>query len=159
MADGQHRRDDTAPLGAAATKESGAVAAAPDRDAYREDGGATPALQRYGVLALRAFLAVMFIAAGATKIYGTQSMVEVFEAVGIGQWFRLVTGALEVVGAALFLVPATVLHGAALLACICVGAAASHVLGVPGSPLPAITLLVFVLAAAWLHRRVHGARP
>ena len=44
-------------------------------------------------------LAAVFFAAGGAKVYGEPGMVETFEAIGLGQWFRYVTGALEVTGA------------------------------------------------------------
>jgi putative oxidoreductase len=50
-------------------------------------------------------------------------MVQVFEAIGFGQWFRYVTGVVEVGGALLLLVPATGFFGALLLAVTMVFAA------------------------------------
>jgi putative oxidoreductase len=45
-------------------------------------------------------------------------MVETFERVGLGQWFRYLTGALELVGAALLLWPGTTAFGALLLTAV-----------------------------------------
>jgi len=42
---------------------------------------------------------VAFIGAGGTKLVGVPAMVEMFGKVGLGQWFRYVTGVLEVAGA------------------------------------------------------------
>lgn len=48
-----------------------------------------------------------FIAAGCAKIYGPPAMVAEFDAVGLGQWFRYFTGALEIIGAIMLLTPST----------------------------------------------------
>jgi uncharacterized membrane protein YphA (DoxX/SURF4 family) len=50
-----------------------------------------------------------------------------FAQVGIGQWFRYLTGIVEVSGAALVLIPWTVNLGMAVLAVTMAGAAAIHV--------------------------------
>ena len=44
-------------------------------------------------------------------------MIALFDALGIGQWFRYVTGSLEVLGALLLVVPGKTAFGAVLLAC------------------------------------------
>ena len=54
---------------------------------------------------LKIVLAMLFVMAGGAKLYGVPAMVETFERVGLGQWFRYLTGALELVGAALLLWP------------------------------------------------------
>src|SRR5258706_9421095 len=55
--------------------------------------------------ALRLLLALAFGAAGAAKLAGAVQMIQVFDLIGIGQWFRYVTGVVEVAGAGLPLVP------------------------------------------------------
>jgi hypothetical protein len=85
-------------------------------------------------------------------------MVGLFGAIGIGQWFRLVTGTLEVVGALLVLVPATAAFGALLLAVVMVGAVATHLFIVGGSPLMAIVLLAITIAIAYLRREQFSSR-
>jgi putative oxidoreductase len=49
-------------------------------------------------------------------------MVALFTAIGFGQWFRYVTGILELTGAIPIIVPKTRRIGAALLATIMLGA-------------------------------------
>ncbi len=46
-------------------------------------------------------LAGMLILAGGLKLAGVPVMVALFDAIGIGQWFRYLTGALEVAGSIL----------------------------------------------------------
>ena len=94
------------------------------------------------ISALRLLLAVLFGAAGATKLAGDPQMVQVFELIGIGQWFRYVTGMVEVAGAALLLVPGTGFFGGLLLGVTMLFATATHLLIIGGNPAPAIVLAV-----------------
>jgi putative oxidoreductase len=43
--------------------------------------------------------AAMFLFVGSLKLAGAPPMIAVFDAVGIGQWFRYLTGTIEVVSA------------------------------------------------------------
>ena len=92
------------------------------------------------VWGVRILLALAFGAAGAAKLAGVPMMVATFDAIGWGQWFRYVTGAIEVLGAVLMLIPATGLLAGLLLGGTMVGATVSHLLVVPGSPVPAFVL-------------------
>jgi hypothetical protein len=56
-----------------------------------------------GFRVLKILFGLVFIAAGAAKIYGPPAMVAEFDAVGLGQWFRYFTGALEIIGAIMLL--------------------------------------------------------
>src|SRR6476646_7696475 len=69
-------------------------------------------------------------------------MVALCEAIGVGQWFRDVTGSLEVLGAVLLLVPRLSGLGALLLVGVMLGAVPTHLFVVGGSPLQAIILLI-----------------
>jgi putative oxidoreductase len=112
---------------------------------------------------IRILLALAFLAAGGAKLAGASPMVAIFEQVGVGQWFRLVTGALEVVGAVLVLIPRTSQWGALLLAAIMVGAVFTHLAVIGGSPAPALLLLALSATTLWLRRHqllaAFGARP
>lgn len=89
---------------------------------------------------IRILLAVAFGAAGSAKLAGVPQMVAVFDAIGIGQWFRYLTGGIEVFGAVLLLVPATGFWAGLLLGGTMLGAVAAHLFGIPGSHVPAIVL-------------------
>jgi uncharacterized membrane protein YphA (DoxX/SURF4 family) len=116
------------------------------------DATATSPALRWGLLGLRALTAAAFVAAGAAKLLGAEMMVATFEAIGWGQWFRLVTGALEVgAGVALF-VPGLRALAALLLAATMVAAILFHLLLLGPSALPAAVLLVFCLVLAWASR-------
>src|SRR6185503_429994 len=61
--------------------------------------------------------AVVFLMAGFGTLSGYPMMVETFEKIGLGQWFRYVTGVIEVASAILLLIPRLTPIGAALLLC------------------------------------------
>jgi uncharacterized membrane protein YphA (DoxX/SURF4 family) len=101
------------------------------------------------VLHILAALAFLFV--GGLKIAGTSPEVnQLFDKIGIGQWFRYLTGGLEIIGAIALLVPRSSVFGALLLSCIMVGAVITHVFVVGGNPVPAIVLLVLTGSIAWL---------
>lgn len=110
--------------------------------------------QRRIVWGVRILLALAFGAAGAAKLAGAPQMVQVFDAVGFGQWFRYLTGAIEIAGVALLLVPATGFYGGLLLAATMVGGVATHLLLIGGNPLPAMVLGMLSAFVAWRLRPV-----
>jgi hypothetical protein len=69
-------------------------------------------------------------------------MVQLFDLIGIGQWFRYVTGIVEVAGAILLLVPSTGFFGGLLLCVTMVVGAAILLLVIGGNPIPAIVAAV-----------------
>ena len=102
---------------------------------------ARPSVARnVGLWVLQVLTAIAFQAAGVAKLSGQPMMVETFEKVGVGQWFRYVTGAIEVVSAVLLLIPRLAAVGAALLAGTMAGAVLSHLLVLGGSPVAAFVL-------------------
>lgn len=118
----------------------------------------TSPIQRRIVWGVRILLALAFGAAGLAKLAGVPQMVQVFEAVGFGQWFRYVTGVVEAGGAVLLLVPATGFIGGLLLAATMACAAATHLVLIGGSPAPAVVLMLLSAFVAWRLRPVPAAR-
>ena len=117
----------------------------------------TPALprQRAALVALwltQIALAGMFLFVGGLKLTGAPELVGLFDAIGIGQWFRYVTGSIEVVSAVALLVPAWAAFGALLLSPTMVGAVFTHLFIVGGSAVPATVPLIGALAIAWARR-------
>ena len=108
------------------------------------------------IWALRLLLALAFGAAGAAKLGGVPQMVQIFEHIGIGQWFRYVTGLVEVTGAILLLVPATGFIGGLLLAVTMVFGIATHLLVIGGNPVPAIVLALLSGFVAYRQRPAVG---
>ncbi len=64
---------------------------------------------------LQVFLGLAFLVIGGAKLTGTMNTVQTFDAFGWGQWFRYVSGALDVTGALLVLVPRSIWYGALIL--------------------------------------------
>src|SRR6185295_15511535 len=79
-------------------------------------------------------LAVMFVMAGGSKLAGVPAMVDLFGALGLGQWFRYVTGVIEVTSGILLLVPSAAIFGALLLIPTMLGAIVVNLFVVPASP-------------------------
>ena len=115
-----------------------------------------PTPQRKGVnialWVLQALLALAFVGAASGKLLGKPEMVALFEAIGIGQWFRYVTGLLELTGALLIVVPRTKFFGAALLSVVMVGAVLTHVFILHSAPTAPAVLLVLAGFVAWARR-------
>jgi len=75
---------------------------------------------------VQALLAFVFVNAAWAKLAGNPEMVALFTAVGSGQWFRYVTGILELTGAVLIVLPKTRRMGAVVLATVMLGAITLH---------------------------------
>jgi putative oxidoreductase len=115
--------------------------------------GSTAKIVNIVLWVLQIGAAGMFLMVGFLKLSGNPQLVALFEAIGIGQWFRYLTGTLEVVGAILLLIPRTSGSGALMLAGIMICAVVTHVFIVGGSPLGAIILLVVTGVVAWGRRQ------
>lgn len=107
---------------------------------------------KYLSLGLRAVLTIAFLAAGGAKLIGVEMMVQTFDTIGLGQGFRYLTGAVEVVGAVLLWLPNKQVFGAALLGATMVGAVLAHVLILGPSSVPAIVLGLICAAVLYMHR-------
>jgi uncharacterized membrane protein YphA (DoxX/SURF4 family) len=107
---------------------------------------------KYISLGIRALLTVAFVAAGGAKLMGVEMMVASFDALGTGQWFRYVTGLIEVVGGVLLWVPGATVVGAGLLGATMVGAVLSHWFILGPSAGPAIVLGLLNAVVLYLHR-------
>ena len=99
-------------------------------------------------------VATMFFMAGGSKLSGSEQMVQLFQAIGLGQWFRYLTGFMEVGGAVLLLIPGLSGLGAALLTRVMAEAVATHVFLIGGNPTLPIVLLVLNAFVAWSRRSV-----
>jgi len=119
-----------------------------------------PKAQTITTRTLRILLGVLFLAVGITKLTGTANTIEFFAAIGWGQWFRYLTGTIDIVGALLLFVPRSTFYGAVAIACsVGTGAALSFKLwrsdpttwssGIVAAPL---VLTLLVVSLAWLTR-------
>ena len=96
-------------------------------------------------------LAAMFLFAGGSKLAGAPAMVDLFAAIGLGQWFRYVTGAIEISAAVALLIPSAAPFGAIVLVPTMLGAAAAN-LFLGQSPVVPLVLALVVAAVAWSRR-------
>jgi len=98
-------------------------------------------------------LALLFLMAGGSKLAGVPAMVSLFDAIGVGQWFRYVTGVIEVTSGIALLVPSAAIFGALLLIPTMLGAIVINLFVVPTSPVMPLLLLLAAAAVAWVRRR------
>ena len=82
----------------------------------------SPNIRNIVIWILRVLITGLFAFAGFMKLSGQPMMVEEFGVVGLGDWFRIFTGLVEIVGAAAVLYPVTTAWGALLLLCVDIGA-------------------------------------
>ena len=105
-----------------------------------------------GPWVLRLAVAFIFVSSGLEKfgIGPGQEWIRIFAKIGLGNWFRYFTGALEIAGGVLLMIPFTAKGGAGLLLLCMAGAIVCHVfiLGDPFSSIINLGLIVAILAAA-----------
>ena len=105
---------------------------------------------------LRAAIGLVFILFGLEKFPSTPTnhWVQFFNQVGAGQWFRYVTGTVEVIGGALVVVPAAARLGLALLALTMAAASAVHIFVIhqPANVLITGTFCIGLTAFWWKKR-------
>lgn len=91
----------------------------------------------------------MFLMAGWGKLSGAPQMVGLYDAIGVGQWFRYLTGAIEATSALALFVPSVAAFAAAALAVTMVGAIATHLFIIGGSVAIPVVLLAATSFIAW----------
>jgi putative oxidoreductase len=104
---------------------------------------------------LRLGVAGVFLSVGASKFDAHSYWVKLFNQIGWGDWFRYLTGILQVIGAVLVIVPRTFLIGIGILACTMLGAAAVWIVkfgALANAIIPAAVLVALVAIG------FHGAR-
>lgn len=101
---------------------------------------------------LQIAVAGLLLMAGWGKLTGAPMHVALFEAIGIGQWFQYFTGAVEVGGALLLLVPPLVSYAAVALAVVMTGAVLTHLFIIGGSAAIPLVLLAVLGTILWLRR-------
>jgi uncharacterized membrane protein YphA (DoxX/SURF4 family) len=108
--------------------------------------------RRIGAWTLQGILAAAFLAAGSAKLAGVPFMVDLFEQIGLGQWFRFATGVVEIAGAVALVLPGQASIGALWLGFTMVFAVATHVFVLHTSPVPAIVLGFLNALVVYLRR-------
>jgi putative oxidoreductase len=97
---------------------------------------------------IQILLAVVMISVGLAKLTSVDSMVRMFQEIGLGQWFRVVVGAIEVAGGVLMFSSVYSAIGASLILMTMAGAILTHIFMIGGSGIPA--LVIGLLAALLL---------
>jgi uncharacterized membrane protein YphA (DoxX/SURF4 family) len=106
---------------------------------------------------LSVLAALTFLAAGGPKLTGSPAMVEIFDKIGFGQWFRYFTGLMEVTAAICLLIPRWAFYGAVALAAVMIGASIAqltvleHSLAAPVALLVVTGIIGYLRKPAWLH--------
>ena len=104
---------------------------------------------------LSGLVALAFIGAGGAKLTGGAAMVEAFDKVGLGPWFRYFmyfTGVLEVAAGIGLLISRYAFYAAVLLAIVMAGAFIAHVTVLDSSPAAPLVLFVLTGIIAYLRR-------
>ena len=115
-------------------------------------------IKTYALFAIKASLSLAFLAAGGAKLYGVAMMVGTFDMIGVGQWFRYLTGVIEVGAAILLWVPGLRAIGAGALLVTMIGAIIAHLAILGPSVMPAAVLGLLAGVALYAHRHEIG-RP
>ena len=116
---------------------------------------AVPRALNIALWVVQVLVAAFFVLAAATpKILGDPVVVQMFDSIGFGQWFRYFTGSLELLGAIGLLIPRLCGLAAAGLACVMIGATLTQVfaLGTPALAITPIVLFVVLATVAWMRR-------
>ena len=112
----------------------------------------THAPRRVGSWILQGVVATAFFAAGAAKLAGAADMVQLFDQIGVGQWFRYATGLVEVIGALALIYPGLASIGGLWLGGTMFFGVLTHLFVLHTSPVPAIVLGLLNALIVYLRR-------
>jgi putative oxidoreductase len=101
---------------------------------------------------LSVMTALAFIAAGGTILAGVPAMVEIFDKVGVGQWFRYFTGLVELTAGIGLLISRYAFYAALALAVVMIGATIAQLIALAGSPRAPLALLVLTGVIGYLRK-------
>lgn len=101
---------------------------------------------------LQVLVAAFLFFSAVMKLTGAEEMVALFDAIGVGQWFRYVTGSIQIIGTVLLVVPRLAPLGALVLASTMGGAVLTHLFVIGGSALVPLVLFAALLGIAWARR-------
>ena len=73
--------------------------------------------RRVATWILRILVGLAFLGIGIKKLTGTMGTIPFFDAIGWGQWFRYVSGAMDTIGALLIFIPRWTSLGAFIITC------------------------------------------
>lgn len=114
--------------------------------------GGSRSLRTIGFWTLKIALAAMFLLAAGLKLSGNPKMVAEFGLIGLGQGFRVFTGAVESAGVLLLLWPRTSFYGAAVLLAVCLGAFVVQAGLLHGDLVHVVVIAALLAPVAWAAR-------
>lgn len=107
---------------------------------------------------LRILMAALFLFASYMKLSGNPMMVDEFNTIGMGQWFRYLTGALELAGGIGILVPSVSVFAALVLLAVDVGAFVTQIGVLHGDWIHTVVIGAILGAVIYLQRDRLGSR-
>jgi putative oxidoreductase len=111
-----------------------------------------PVSRHIGAWTLQGVVATAFLAAGAAKLAAAPFMVQLFAQIGLGQWFRVVTGVVEIIGAVALVYPRLASIGGLWLGGTMFFAVLTHLFVLHTNPTPALVLGLLNAAIVYLRR-------
>ena len=113
---------------------------------------ANPMWKTVTLWVLRILVAALFLFAAYAKLSGDKMMVEEFGTIGLGQWFRYFTAALEVTGGITLLIPRVSAFGALVLLCVDAGAFVAQLAVLHGDVIHTLVIGAALVALIYLQR-------
>jgi anti-sigma B factor antagonist len=117
-----------------------------------EEGSRGKRARERMIWALQIITAGAFFAAAFGKFNGSPAMVDLFQKVGFGQWFRYLAATVETIGGILLLIPGFAASGALLLVVLMLGAVVTQVARIGDNPAHAGGHLFLAALVLWLRR-------
>jgi putative oxidoreductase len=112
-----------------------------------------PRAMTIGLWVFRVLVAAFFLFAAIQKLTGAQMEVDLFQVVGLGQWFRYLTGLLEVAGGVMLLAPTISAFGALILLLVDVGAFIAQVTVLHQDWVHTVVIGVVLVGLVYFQRR------
>jgi putative oxidoreductase len=107
---------------------------------------------------LRILMAALFLFASYMKLSGNPMMVDEFNTIGLGQWFRYFTGALEPAGGIAILVPSVSVCAASGLLAVDAGAFITQIAVLHGDWIHTVVIGAILASVIYLQRDRFGSR-
>ncbi len=107
---------------------------------------------------LRILMAALFLFASYMKLTDNPMMVDEFNTIGLGQWFRYFTGALELAGGIAILVPSVSVFAALVLLAVDAGALITQIAVLHGDWFHTVVIGAILASVIYLQRDRFGSR-
>jgi len=107
---------------------------------------------------LRILMAALFLFASYMKLTDNPMMVDEFNTIGLGQWFRYFTGALELAGGIAILVPSVSVFAALVLVAVDAGAFITQIAVLHGDWIHTVVIGAILASVIYLQRDRFGSR-